>query len=102
MTQVQEKVAAVIHNNDVSDVAAVTEKAMQAPAPDQRATELRTQLIAILSKLTVEAAAASPAPGDGPRRPPQLDQKVLDEFAEWKKEYEAWLKGAARTYTAAQ
>jgi rhomboid protease GluP len=102
MTQVQEKISAVIHNNDVSDVAAVTEKAMQAPVPDQRASELRTQLITILSKLSEAASVASPAPGDGPRRPPQLDQKLLDEFAEWKKEYEAWLKGAARTYTAPQ
>src|SRR5215217_3954987 len=41
MNVLQEKVAAVIHNNDVSDVAAVTEKAMQAQAPDARATELR-------------------------------------------------------------
>lgn len=102
MTQVQEKVAAVIHNHDLSNVAAVTERAMQSPAPDQRATELRTQLITILSKLSDAAAAASPVPGDGPRRPPPLDEKLVNEFTEWKKQYEVWLKGAASTYTAAQ
>jgi rhomboid protease GluP len=101
MTQVQEKVVAVVHNNDVSDVAAVTQTAMQAPAPDARATELRNQLLTLLSKIAGATAAASPAP-DGPRRAPQLDEKLLDEFAEWQKQYEAWLKGAAKTYTAPQ
>jgi rhomboid protease GluP len=102
MTQVQEKVTAVIHNNDVSDVAAVTQNAMQAPAPDARATELRNQLLAILSKVTGVAAAPSPGPGDGPRRAPQLDQKLVDEYDEWRKEYAMWLKGAVKTYGAPQ
>ncbi len=101
MNLVQEKVAAVIHNSDVSDVAAVTQKAMQAPAPDARATELRNQLLTILSRLAEPAAAASPAPDSGPRRP-RLDQNVMNEYKEWQKQYDVWLKGAARTYTAPQ
>ena len=102
MNQVQEKIAAVIHNNDVSDVAAVTQTALQAPAPDTRATELRNQLLGILSKLAGAVAAASPATDNGPRRPPQLDQTVVDQYKEWQKEYDVWLKGAAKTYTAPQ
>jgi len=101
MNQLQEKVATVIHNNDVSDVAMVTQKAMQAQAPDRRATELRNQLLTILSKLA-DGAAAPPTPAAGPRRAPQLDQKVLDEYKQWQKEYDVWLKGAAKSYTAPQ
>jgi membrane associated rhomboid family serine protease len=102
MNQVQEKIAVVIHNNDLSDVSVVTQSAMQVPAPDERASELRNQLVTILSKLSEAAAAASPLPGDGPRRPPPLDQKLLDEFRQWRKEYDEWLKNAAKLYAAPQ
>jgi membrane associated rhomboid family serine protease len=98
MNEVQEKIAAVIHNDDLSGVADVTQKAMQVPAPDQRASELRNQLVIILSRLAEAAAAASPAPGDGPRRPPPLDQKLVDEFKQWRKEYDVWLKSATKLY----
>ena len=99
MNQVQEKVAAVIHNNDLNDVPLVTQRAIEAPVPDARAGELRTSLLLILSKLTNAAATATPASGEGPRRAP-LDQKLVDEYNEWRKDYDEWLKGAAKTYTA--
>ena len=102
MNLVQEKIAAVIHNNDLGDVADVAQKAMQVQAPDARASELRNQLVIILSKLAEAAAAASPSPGDGPRRPPPLDQKLVDEFKQWRKEYDVWLKDAAKLYAAPQ
>src|SRR5215216_7242915 len=98
MNQVQEKVSAVIHNNDLNDVALVTQKAMQAPVPDARAGELRNRLLVILSNLVNAAAEATP--GSGPRRPPPLDQKLVDEYNQWRKEYDQWLKSAAKTYTA--
>jgi len=100
MNHVQEKISTVIHNNDTNDVALVTQKAMQAPVPDARAAELRHSLLLILSKLASAAASATPASGDGPRRPPNLDQKLVDEYNEWQKEYEQWLKSASKTYTA--
>lgn len=100
MNHVQEKVSAVIHNNDPNDVALVTQRAMQAPVPDARAGELRHSLLLILSKLANAAASATPGSGDGPRRPPNLDQKLVDEYNEWRKEYEQWLKTASKTYTA--
>ena len=98
MNQVQEKVSAVIHNNDLSNLEPVTQKAMQAPVPDARAAELRFRLLDILSKLASAAAAASPPPDNQPGRPPVLDQKLMDELNEWKKEYNEWLKGAVKTY----
>jgi len=53
-------------------------------------------LLIILSNLANAAAAASP--GDGPRRPPPSDRKLVDEYEQWKKEYQEWLKIAARLY----
>ena len=101
MNKVQEKVAAVIHKNDLSDLEAVTQQALQAPVPDDgHAAELRSKLLIILSKLAAAAASASPAP-DATGRPPKLDQQLIDEYTEWRKEYEQWLVGAAKTYTAA-
>jgi rhomboid protease GluP len=82
MNQVQEKVSAVIHNNDLNDVPAVIQRANQSPVPDARAAELRTHLLLILSKLT-----------NAPK-----DQKFVDEYAQWRKEYDEWLKIAAKTY----
>jgi hypothetical protein len=95
MNPVQEKVTAVIHNNDLSDIPAITQRAMQAPVPDARAGELRSRVLIILSKLANAAAAAST--GDGPNSPPRLDQKLVDEYSQLRKDYEEWLKGAAKT-----
>ena len=97
MTQVQEKVSAVIHNNDLNDVPQVTQRAMQAPVPDARAAELRHSLLLILSK--VANAAASATPENGPRQP-HLEQKLIEEYDEWRKQYDEWLKSASKTYTA--
>jgi rhomboid protease GluP len=99
MNQVQEKVSAVIHTNDLSNLEQVTQSAMQAPVPDARAAELRFRLLDILSRLAAAAAEASPPPENAPRRPPVLDQKLVDEYANWRKEYDEWLKVAAKTYT---
>jgi hypothetical protein len=101
MNQVQEKVNAVIHNNDLSYLEPVTQQALQAPAPDARALELKNTLLDILSKLAAAAAAASPAPKNSAEQPPKLDQKLVDEFNQWRKDYNEWLKGAGKTYTAA-
>ena len=101
MSQAQEKVTAVIHKNDVTDVAAITDRTLQAPAPDSRAIELRTTLLVILAKVADAAGKASPSPNGEQRKAPELDQ--LDaEFKQWKNEYNEWLKGAAPTYTTPQ
>ena len=99
MNQVQEKVSAVIHANDLSNLEQVTQSAMQAPVPDARAAELRFRLLDILSRLASAAAEASPPPENAPGRPPVLDQKLVDEYTNWRKEYDEWLKVAAKTYT---
>jgi hypothetical protein len=98
MNQVQEKVSAVIHANDLSNLEQVTQSAMQAPVPDARAAELRFHLLDILSRLAAAAAEASPPPENAPKRPPVVDQKLVDEYTNWRKEYDEWLKVATKTY----
>jgi len=66
MNQVQEKMSAVQHNNDLSNLEQVTQKAMEAPVPDARAAELRLRLLVILSKAAAAAAEASPPPARTP------------------------------------
>ena len=103
MNHVQEKVAGVIYQNDLSNLEPVTQQALQAPVPDARAAELRNTLLDVLSKLAAAAAAASPSPSpkNSAEQPPKLDQKLINEFNQWRKDYNEWLKGAAKTYTAA-
>ena len=98
MNKVQEKAAAVIHNNDLSDLETVRQEALQAPVPDARAWELRSRLLDILLNLAAAAAAPSPSP-QKPGQPPLLDQKLIDDFNEWRKEYSEWLKGAVKTHS---
>ena len=99
MNQVQEKVNAIIHKNDLTGVREVTDHAQQAPAPDARAAELKDQLVMILAKVYNAAAKASPSPGQEADRPPPLDEKLVNEYYEWRKAYDEWLKQASKTYT---
>jgi hypothetical protein len=101
MNKLQEKVAEVIYKNDLSNLEPVTQQALQAPVPDARASELRNTVLDILSKLAAAAAAASPPPKDSSVPPSQLDQKLIDEYNQWRKDYNQWLKGAAKSNTAA-
>jgi rhomboid protease GluP len=101
MNAVQEKLEAVIHNNDLSNWEAITQKAREAPVPDARAAELRERLLEILAKAAAAAAIASPPPANHPAQPPKLDQKLIDERDQWKKEYNDWLKGPAKVYQTA-
>ncbi len=99
MNQAQETAAAAIHDNDLSNVERVNQQLTQVPAPDSRAVELRGRLVDILSKMTVAVTASDSSPGNGPRQPPTLDQKLIDEFMAWRKEYDEWLKSATQTNT---
>jgi hypothetical protein len=85
----------------LSNLEQVTQKALEAPVPDARAAQLRLRLLDILSRLASAAAGASPSAANTPGRPPQLDQKLVDEYTNWRKEYDEWLKAAAKTYTTA-
>jgi membrane associated rhomboid family serine protease len=96
MNALRAKTADVIQNRNLNDVSGLTQLAVQTQAPDARAVELRDRLVSILSRLVGAIAAASPAEGDGPRLPPPLDQKLVDEFQQWNIDYDQWLAGAGK------
>ena len=99
MNLARQKTNAIIQERDTRNVDAIAQKALEAPAPDERAAELRVQLLSILAKATSAAAAASPPAGDGPRRLPPLDPKLGEEFSQWQAQYEAWMQQAVQQYT---
>ncbi|HVF23972.1 MAG TPA: rhomboid family intramembrane serine protease [Pyrinomonadaceae bacterium] len=96
MNALREKTAAVIKDRDLSNVSGLTQLAVQAPAPDARAAELRERLVSILSRVASAVASASPPPGNGPRLPPPVDQKLVDEFQQWNIDYDQWLAGPGK------
>jgi membrane associated rhomboid family serine protease len=99
MTQAQETVAAITSDRDISNADTVANNLTAVTAPDAKALELKTQLLEILAKMATVVAVSSSSEA-APKRPPKLDQKLLDEYAKWQVEYEAWVKTAAQTYTA--
>jgi membrane associated rhomboid family serine protease len=82
MNLLQEQWSRVVHNKDVSQVEVASQHVADQTAPDVRASELRDQLIVILSK-AVEAANNQ-----------QTDQSLTDEFNAWQEQYLEWFKGA--------
>jgi hypothetical protein len=81
MSLLQEQVSRVIHNNDTSEMEAVSQRVVQTPAPDSRAAELRDRLMDILKRYTAAA---------GNRE--QLE-KLNAEYLAWQKDYQEWFEG---------
>ncbi|HJU94313.1 MAG TPA: rhomboid family intramembrane serine protease [Pyrinomonadaceae bacterium] len=94
MHVVQEQASAIIHHNDKSGLTQVIDHVKQAPAPDQRARELKERVLVILTELGQAAPATGPAS--------QLDQKVVNEYKQWQKDFDQWFKSAVKTYTFVQ
>jgi len=93
MNRAQETASMVIHDRDASGVESMSTALKSVPAPDERATELRDQLSAILTKMGAELAAQTK---DAPRRPAALQDKSVNEYTAWRNEYEKWLKSATQ------
>ena len=83
MNTLQEQKSRIIHDNDVSQIEAVSQSVMQIPAPDARAAELRDRLVVILAKMV-----------DASNKGQQVDQSLTDEFKTWHEDYSEWFKGA--------
>jgi membrane associated rhomboid family serine protease len=100
MDAAKQKTNAVIQDRDVRNFDAIAQRALETPAPDARAAELRVQLLSILTRAASAAATATPPPGNGPRQPPVLDEKLAAEMQQWQQQYEEWLRQAIQKYTA--
>ena len=92
MNHAQETVATVIHEGDTTNVDQTVQSLKTAVAPDQKADELRKRLVDLLVSVTAEAVA-SPSP-DGPRLQ-AVDQKKVQDFQKWAKEYQEWFQSHA-------
>jgi hypothetical protein len=83
MNLLQEQRSRIIHNDDITQFDAVVQSAVETPAPDARAAELREQLLSILTKEVVAVQSQQ-----------QPEQRLTDEFNAWQEQYNEWIKGA--------
>jgi rhomboid protease GluP len=97
MNEGQEVLSEVIHDKEVSHVGNAVQNLQSAPPLDSKADELRSRLLALLIKAAT-AGASSPSPEPGPKLQRKTEQGLKEEFAQWRKDYDEWLKGAARVY----
>jgi hypothetical protein len=95
LNQAHETVAAVVHDGDVSSVDLTIQQLQLTVAPDAQAQELKQHLIDLLVR-TKSQASPGPSPQTGPRQE-KLNDKLLEEFAGWNKDYDAWLKTTVQT-----
>ncbi len=103
MDQGRKKTEAVIQRRDVTNVNEAAQRLVQAPVLDAKTAEFRDRLFSILSEALKAVASTTPPVGDGPRLlPPVEDQKLIEGFAQWQREYDDWIKQAAPTYTSGQ
>ena len=101
MNKVQEKVADVIHKNDLNDLEAVTQQALTGACAGCARLGTKNHVAGYSFEARYRRGCGKPTAANSTERPPQLDQKLIDEFNQWRKEYNQWLKSAAKTYTAA-
>jgi rhomboid protease GluP len=97
MNQAQETLSEVIHGKDVSHVDQAVRNLQAAPSLDSKADELRSRLLVLLMKGST-ASASSPSPEPGQKAALNAEQDLTKEFELWQRDYEPWLKGAARIY----
>ncbi len=95
LNQANETVAAVIHEGDVSSVDQTIQQLQSTIAPDAKAQELKQHLIDLLVR-TKSQPSPGPSPQTGPRQE-KLNDKLLEEFVAWNKDYNAWLKTTVQT-----
>ena len=98
MNQGQETASKLIYDRDAPNANATANAVGAVEPPDAKAAELRDKLLAMLVLMSTQASA-KPSPDTGPRNANKIDQKLVDEFLSWRKDYDAWLKTAVQTYT---
>jgi membrane associated rhomboid family serine protease len=93
MNQAQEKVSAIIYAHDVSNIEAVSNSLASVPLPDAASGELRDRLSKILAAAATQATPKTES-NTNQVGEVKVDQKLIDEFAVWRKDYDNWLRGA--------
>jgi rhomboid protease GluP len=98
MNDAQEAFVVAIQDKNTSNIDAAVQNLEAAPQLDEKAGQLRDQLKALLlqAKNAESTAAASPPIAKSKTTP--TDQ-LTQEFFKWRKEYNQWLKTAARSHS---
>jgi membrane associated rhomboid family serine protease len=97
MNEAQEVLSEVIHDKEVSHVAQALQNLQSAPSLDSKSDELRGRLLGLLTKAGT-TWAPSPSPEQGQKLVPKPVQDLNEEFAQWRRDYNDWLKTAVRNY----
>ena len=102
MNQAQEVFSEVIHDREAAHVDQAVKNLESVPPLDPKANELRNSLrtLLLMAKSSL-ASSASPSPGRGQKPARTTEPDLNKEFAQWRKDYDEWLKGAARVYNGA-
>lgn len=96
LNALRDKGDAIVKTRDLSDLSSSSQRALQTPAPDARANELRQRLLSILSRMNSAVASASPPPEPGPVMPAPVDENLVAEFEQWKIDYDQWLESSRK------
>lgn len=92
MNIAQETMAAVLHDDETTNVDQTVQLLKTVAAPDQKADELRKRLVDLLISATTDAVS-SPSP-EGPRLQTG-DEKKIKDFEKWANEYQGWFQSQA-------
>ncbi len=96
MNQAQYTAAAAVYDHDYGNYFIALQMLDATRSPDAKAEELKQRLRKFIEKAALKMTA-SPSPGAGPRPAASPDKDLVEEYLEWRADYDAWLKTAAPT-----
>ncbi len=98
MNEAQEVLSEVFNDKELSHVDQAVQNLQSAPSLDSKADELRTRLLELLTKArTTWGSKPSPEQGQKVARKPEQD--LNEKFAQWRRDYNEWLKTAIQSYS---
>jgi len=97
MTDAQEALVVAMNDKNTSNIDAAVKNLETAPHLDQKADELRERLKLLLLRAKQPSEAVA-SPQRGANKSGQ-QSSLIQEFGDWRKEYNHWLKTSARNHS---
>ena len=98
MNEAQEVLSEVFSDKDLSHVDQAVQNLQSAPSLDSKADELRARLLALFTKART-IWGPSPSPDEGQKLARKPEEGLNEEFAQWRRDYNEWLKTANQAYS---
>ena len=98
MNQGQDVFFEVLQDKEPSHIDQAVKNLESVPSLDPMADELRNRLRTLLLMAQSSSSSPSPSPGLGQKPARTPEQDLNKEFAQWRKDYNEWLKGAGPVY----